>query len=572
MPRAGLAGVCLASLVACAAPRLLSPAAPAAEPAPPAAAQPAASEIAEPAAPAAPEPHPAFEAVPPVGPDEWWNGAVFYEVYVRSFADSDGDGVGDLRGLTARLDDLRSGVGGASGALGVDALWLMPLFPSPSVHGYDVTDYDTIDPRYGTLEDFRALIETAHRRGLRVVLDLPLNHTSVLHPWFQDSASGPQAPHRDWYEWSPKNPGWGQPWSFSTPAWHRLNGAWYYGVFWSGMPDLNYRNPAVRQEMERIVRLWLSRGVDGFRLDAARFLVETGPGRGQVSTPETHAFLKELAQEARGERPDAALIGEVWSITEDIADYYGNGSDELQLLPDFPLAAAAVSAAKNGRVEELSRVLAEVVRSYPRVAVDAPFLTNHDQIRLATQLGGDPGRLRLAAALLLTLPGSPIVYQGEELGQENGPGQEDEEKRLPLSWDCQAPGHGFTTGSPWHPFGPDAGRDCASAERDDPGSLRSWYRTLIALRHLSPALRRGSLELVPVPGAPRTVLAFLRRSGTEAVLVVHNAGAEAADTGPLPVAGERSEPLLPGTARLERQGDGWRAVLPPLSSGAWRLR
>ena len=572
MPRTGLAAAFLASLLACAVHRPAPPAPLATPPAAPAVAEPA-PDLAGPTAPAAvPEPPPAFDAVAPAGPDEWWNGAVFYEVYVRSFADSDGDGVGDLRGLAARLDDLRADEEGGPGALGVDALWLMPLFPSPSVHGYDVTDYEHIDPRYGTEEDFRALLESAHRRGLRVVLDLPLNHTSVLHPWFRDSASGPRAPHRDWYEWSPKNPGWGQPWSFSTPAWHRLGGAFYYGLFWSGMPDLNYRNPAVRAEMERVVRLWLSRGVDGFRLDAARFLVETGPGRGQASTPETHAFLKELAADARGARTDAALLGEVWSITEDIADYYGNGSDELQLLLDFPLAAAAVSAAKNGKVEGLSRVLSEVRRSYPRGAVDAPFLTNHDQVRLATQLGQDPARLRLAAALLLTLPGSPVVYQGEELGQENGPGQEDEEKRLPLSWDCTAPGHGFTTGTPWHPFGPDAGRACASAERGDPGSLRSWYRTLIALRHGTPALRRGSLELVPVPGAPRTVLAFLRRSGTEAVLVVHNAGTEAADTGLLQVAGERAEPLLPGQAHLERQADGWRATLPPLGSGAWRLR
>jgi alpha-amylase len=575
MLRSGLAAACLAALAACATQRA---SAPAAEPHPAAvveaAPEPAAPAPAAEPAPAAPEPEPpsAFEAVAPAGPDEWWSGAVFYEVYLRSFADSDGDGVGDLRGLAAHLDDLRASGGADPGALGVDALWLMPVFPSPSVHGYDVTDYERIDPRYGTLDDFQALVEAAHRRGLRVVLDLPLNHTSSQHPWFQDSASGPTAAHRGWYQWSPKNPGWGQPWSFSTAAWHKRNGAFYYGLFWSEMPDLDYRNPAVRAEMERVVRLWLSRGVDGFRLDAVRFLVETGPGRGQASTPETHAYLKELSADARGARPDAALLGEVWSITEDIADYYGSGSDELQLLLDFPVAAAAVAAAKGGKVDELARVLAEVQRYYPRGAVDAPFLTNHDQPRLATQLAGDPARLRLAAALLLTLPGSPVLYQGEELGQENGPGQEDEEKRLPISWDCAPPGHGFTTGTAWHAFGPDAGRACASAERADPGSLRSWYRTLIALRRATPSLRRGSLELVKAPGAPGTVLAFLRRSGTEAVLVVHNAGPAAADTGVLRVAGERAEPLLTGEARLEREGDGWRATLPPLSSGVWRVR
>jgi alpha-amylase len=559
----------LAGSVACTARRAAPPVAAAGAelPAGPVAAEPPAPPPPAPAAaaPAPPAVPPTFDTVAPVGPDEWWNGAVFYEAYVRSFADSDGDGVGDLRGLTARLDYL---VGG----LGVDALWLMPLFPSPSVHGYDVTDYEHIDPRYGTEEDFRALVEAAHRRGLRVVLDLPLNHTSVEHPWFKDSASGPQAAKRGWYEWRPKNPGWGQPWSYSTAAWHRLGNAWYYGLFWAGMPDLDYRNPAVRSEMERIVRLWLARGVDGFRLDAVRFLVETGPGRGQASTPETHAFLKELSAATRAARPDAALLGEVWSITEDIADYYGNGADELQLLFDFPLAAAVVSAAKGGKVEELQRVLAAVQKTYPPGSVDAPFLTNHDQLRVATQLGDDPARLRLAAALLLTLPGSPFVYQGEELGQQNGPGQDDEEKRLPLSWDCAASGHGFTTGAPWRAFGPGADRECVSAEREDPGSLLSFYRSLIALRRASPSLRRGSLELLRAPGEPRSVLAFLRRSGNEAVLVVHNAGAEAVDTGILEVAGERAEPLLPGPARLVREGGGWRAALPPLSSGVWRLR
>jgi glycosidase len=223
-------------------------------------------------------------------------------------------------------------------------------------------------------------------------------------------------------------------------------------------------------------------------------------------------------------------------------------------------------------VEELASVLRAVQRSYPAGTVDAPFLTNHDQPRLATQLGGDPARLRLAAALLLTLPGSPFVYQGEELGQENGPGQDDVEKRTPYPWTCSPPGHGFTTGRPWHAFAPGAEVRCAAAEAADPGSLLSWYRTLIALRRASPALTRGDLRLVPVPGAPRSTLAFLRRGGEEALLVVHNAAPEPADTGLLDVAGSTAEPLLPGAARLEREGTGWRAILPAHGSGVWRVR
>ena len=538
-------------------------------PAPSKAAAPAGPAVAEAPAPSAPS---AFAPVAPIGPDEWWNGAVFYEVFVRSFADSGSDGSGDLKGLIAHLDYLNDGNPATRDDLGVDALWLMPIFGSPSTHGYDVIDYEHVNREYGTDQDLATLVEAAHRRGMKVILDLPLNHTSERHPWFRDAVSGPDSPRRAWYEWSPKDPGWGQPWDLNTPAWHRWGREYYYGLFSSGMPDLNYRNPEVREEMKRIVRLWLDSGVDGFRLDAVRFLVETGPMRGQVSTPETHAYLKELSAAARSVKPQAALVGEVWSITEDIADYYGNGNDELVLAFDFPLAAAIVSAAKNGRIEALASVLAAVRKSYPPGAVDAPFLTNHDQKRIATEVGKDPARLRLAAALLFTLPGSPFVYQGEELGQENGPGQGDEEKRTPLSWECQGSGHGFTDIAPWRAFAPGAERACVSAEGADPGSLLSWYRTLIALRKSTPALARGDLQLVKVPGAPRSTVAFLRRNGTDAVLVVHNAAGEPADTGLLDVAGSAAEPLLPGAARLERGEGGWRATLPPFGSGIWRLR
>jgi glycosidase len=405
-----------------------------------------------------------------------------------------------------------------------------------------------------------------------VILDLPLNHTSDRHPWFVDSASGPRSARRDWYEWSPKNPGWGQPWSLTTPAWHRRGGAFYYGLFESGMPDLNYRNPQVVAEMERVMRWWQERGVDGFRLDAARYLVETGPVRGQASTGETHALLKELAAKVHARDGLAVLVGEVWSVTEDIADYYGDGTDELELAFDFPLSAAILSLARGGRVDELVSVLKAVKRSYPAGAVDAPFLTNHDQPRVATQLALDPARLRLAAALLFTLPGSPFVYQGEELGQENGPGQDDTEKRTPFSWECAPPGHGFTTGKPWHAFAPGASVHCASAEAADPGSLLSYYRRLIALRKASPALSRGDLSLVSVPGAPRSAIAFLRQAGEEVVLVLHNAGAEPADTGLLRVFGTLAEPLLGEGVELVREEAGWHATLPPLWTGIWRLR
>jgi glycosidase len=217
---------------------------------------------------------------------------VFYEVFVRSFADGNGDGKGDLPGLIARLDYLNDGDPATSTDLGVDALWLMPVFASPSYHGYDVTDYEKVNPIYGTNADLERLLAEAHRRGMRVIVDLVLNHTSDQHPWFRDSASSPTAPKRDWYVWRADDPKWVQPWNEKQSVWHQHAGAWYYAIFWGGMPDLNYRTQAVREEAKRIARYWLSRGVDGFRLDAIRHLIETGPGDGQAGNPDTHAFLR----------------------------------------------------------------------------------------------------------------------------------------------------------------------------------------------------------------------------------------------------------------------------------------
>jgi glycosidase len=532
-----------------------------------------------PAAAVAPSAPPAGAPAPPsTARDPWWKGAVVYQVYVRSFADSDGDGIGDLPGLVAHLDALNDGDPASGRSLGVDALWLMPIFPSPSPHGYDVTDFDHVNPPYGTDADLQRLLAEAHRRGMKVILDLPLNHTSDQHPWFVDSASGPASPRRDWYEWSEVDPGWRQPWDLSTHAWHPRGGAFYYGLYGGWMPDLNYRTPAVREELKAVAARWLARGVDGFRLDALRYLVETGRGRGQVSTPETHALVKELAASIHAARPDALLVGEVWSIAEEIADYYGDGKDELDLAFDFPLADAFVSGVNGGRADGIAGALRAARRAYPAGAQDAPFLANHDQLRIATRLGNDPAKLRLAAALLLTVPGTAFVYQGEELGQENGPGGDDREKRTPLPWTGTPPGFGFTAGQPWFHFGPGAAAANVAAEEGDPRSLRAWYRTLVAARHRSPALSRGELTLLDAPGAPRAALAFLRQDtgkpgGT--VLVVHNLGDASADTGVLAAPGEHAEPLIgpaQGEARLVREGEGWRATLPPRGSAAWRLR
>src|SRR5438067_3792684 len=502
----------------------------------------------------------------------WANGAVFYEVFVRSFQDSDGDGKGDLRGLVSRLDYLNDGDPATGADLGVDALWLMPVFASPSYHGYDTTDYESINRDYGTNADFAGLIAQAHRRGIRVVVDLVLNHTSWKHPWFIEAASSPSSPRRDWYVWSPTDLHWPQPWNAGSNTWHESGGAFYYGLFWAGMPDLNFTNPAVREEAKRIASLWLSRGVDGFRLDAARHLIETGPGdKGQTDTLQTHAFWKEFAAHVRTVKPEAVLLGENWTETPIIATYYGStavvpGGDELPLNFDFPLARRIVEGVKAGDAARIGEKLLEVQRSYPRGATDVPFLTNHDQRRVASELGDDPGKLRTAAAILLTLPGTPFIYYGEEIGLDNGPGQEDEWKRTPMPWDASA-GGGFSAGKPWHEFAPGRERVNVAAQTGEPGSLLSRYRDLIRVRHGSPALARGALEVLSASGP---VLEFSLSKDGERVVVAHNLGdqPQAAALSALP----RETLFIDPGVSLTVSPSAVTVALPPHASGVFRLR
>ncbi len=509
----------------------------------------------------------------------WWRGAVFYEIFVRSFADSDGDGIGDLRGLISRLDYLNDGDPATTRDLGVGAIWLMPIFASPSYHGYDVADYEAINPQYGTLDDFTTLCTEAHRRGIRVILDLVVNHSSSENPWFVDSASSPSSPHRDWYVWSVTDPGWRQPWGGNTPSWHPgPHGDYYYGIFWSGMPDLNFRAAAVRSEVKRLAALWLARGADGFRLDAARYLIEAGAGNGQQDTRETHDYWKELAAFMRTIRPDATLVGESWADTGIIAGYYGSttviaGGDELPMCLDFPLADELIRGAKTASGDGISAKLAEVVRRYPTGANDAPFLTNHDQVRLATQLAHVAGRLRSAAAVLLTLAGSPFMYYGEEVGLENGSSAGDEAKRSPMPWDASS-GGGFTTGIPWFPFS--AGRATANVatQVDDPASLLARYRALIGVRNASPALGGGSLEVIASSQGGAAILAFVRTSPTERVLVVHNLGDSTTGAGPFTITAAGFDRLFgdAGVTNPSGASGAWYVQLWPRSTGIWRIR
>ncbi len=448
--------------------------------------------------------------VTPTAP--WYEGAVMYEIFVRSFQDSDGDGVGDLRGIIDRLDYLNDGVPGSGDDLEVDGLWLMPIFASDSYHGYDVTDYRAIEPDYGDDADFDALIAACEARGIKVVLDYVMNHSGSNHPWFRDARSN--GDKRDWYVWRGDDPGWTQPFG-SERVWHASGDNFYYGVFWSGMPDLNYRTPAVRTEMTDIARSWLDRGVAGFRLDAARYLIESSDG-GLFEQPETHAFWKELRAALPAE---AYLVGEVWTGRAAVATYWGDGA-ELHQAFDFDLQGAIIKATNDASASWLGSELANQRAAGTPWDYEATFLSNHDLDRLSIAL--DDSEQRAAAFVLLTLPGTPYLYYGDELGAKSAPRLGDEAKRGPMAWTADG-NHGFTSGNPWLGFAAQSDvRNVASASADD-ASLLNLYRSLIRLRKGNPALARGELVVLPPP-APR-VLAFLRRLDQIVILVVVNLGA-----------------------------------------------
>jgi len=452
----------------------------------------------------------------------WWRDKVVYEVFVRSFADADGDGVGDLPGLTSQLDYLNDGNPSTTTDLGVDALWLMPISPSPSYHGYDVTDYRSINSQYGTLDQFDALVQAAHRRGIRVLLDMVLNHSSSQHPWFVDSQAGPAAAKRDWYKWRTAEPvpPWTRPWG--GDPWYLLNGFYYYGLFSPGMPDLELGNAAVERELTDAMRFWLARGVDGFRLDAVRHYFESASGV-LVDQPESHAFLRRIRSALQRDYPGLLLVGEAWTNVETVATYYGAG-DELQLAFSFDLADALRASAAKGASADVVNVLArtESALAGKDRRFEAPFLSNHDQERVMRTLAGDPALARLAAAALLAMPGTPLVYYGEEIGMQGGGGSDDRNKRTPFHWSGASPGYGFTTGSPWNAITQELPGVDAASQRADPASLWNLYRRLIALRHERTALCGDGAVRPGSAGGGAGLLALLRSDGAKRVLFVAN--------------------------------------------------
>lgn len=465
----------------------------------------------------------------------WWRGAVFYEIFVRSFNDSDGDGIGDLQGLIDKLDYLNDGDPNGGDDLGVDAIWLMPINASPSYHGYDVTDYQAVNPDYGTLETYDKLIEEAHKRGIRVITDFVLNHSSSQHPWFLDAKSGPDAAKRAWYSWRDTPPeGWKRPWDGAS-VWYKSGDSYYYALFWSEMPDLNLGNPEVEKAMTDAARFWLKRGQDGFRVDAVRHLFESPEGK-LADYEANHPFLGRFRKVLDAEYPKAMMVAEAWSGAEDQVAYYGDG-DEFHLGFSFETADKLKAAVKDGVRSELNQLLDKVPTVFAKdPGFEAPFLTNHDMPRIMRQLDGDAAGMRLAAALLMAWEGTPFVYYGEEIGMQGGAGGGDENKRTIMRWNQEGPGFGFTTGTPWYAVPDEAPKTAVAAQNDDEGSLLKLYRRLIALRHGSPALKWGALRRVEVDGSKGAV-AFLREAPAQRVLVVVNLDREPSEAFDAPVTG-----------------------------------
>ena len=483
---------------------------------------------------------------------QWWQNAVFYEIYPRSFADSNNDGIGDLKGITSKLDYLKE--------LGINAIWITPCFPSPQVDfGYDVSDYEAIDPMYGTMADFDHLVAEGKQRGIRVILDFVVNHTSDKHKWFIDSESSRTSDKRDWYIWR-DGKGPGQPpnnWlsTFGTPAWtfDPKTNQYYYHYFYPQQPDLNWRNPAVEKAMLDVTRFWYKRGVAGFRLDAVDTLYEDPnltdnpvlPGTDRFGRPnmdekydkklpEVHDAMRKLRSVA--DEYGAVLIGETWtSNVEQLKDYYGAKHDELQMPMDLMMTGFEGLSA-----EEYRKHIAAVnaAGQWPTYVI-----TNHDIVRSYTRYGDgkhDDEIAKMMAALYLTLRGSAIMYYGEEIGMENNDPKRKEDvqdpigklgwplekgrdgERTPMQWNDSA-NAGFSTVKPWLPVPASASTHNVADEMKDPDSVLSFYRTLLELRHSQAALLDG--DYVSLNENNPNVLTYLRRYNGEAILVILNMSA-----------------------------------------------
>jgi alpha-glucosidase len=482
---------------------------------------------------------------------KWWQRGVLYEIYPRSFQDSDGNGVGDLPGILHRLHYLMK--------LGVDAIWISPFYPSPMADfGYDVADYCGVDPLFGSLADFDRLVAAAHSAGLKVIIDFVPNHTSSQHPWFLESRAARDNPRRDWYLWrdpgpqgSPPN-NWLSNFGGSGWEWDPVTQQYYYHSFLREQPDLNWRNPEVRDAMYNVLRFWLNRGVDGFRVDVIWLLIkddqfrDNPPNPGYIARDASHNRLLPLHTSNRPEThdivaqmrsvidayPERVLIGEIYLPVHQLVAYYGTGLNGADLPFNFQLIETAWNA------ERLARLIQEYEEALPPGAWPNWVLGNHDKSRVATRIG--ESQARVAAMLLLTLRGTPTIYYGEELGMKDAPispqevqdpaeknepglGLGRDPERTPMPWDgtlCA----GFSRGNPWLPLAPDYASRNVSLLRETGNSILNLYRGLIELRRNNSALSTGAITAVAADG---DILRYERHLDAERIAVTLNVGKEA---------------------------------------------
>jgi maltose alpha-D-glucosyltransferase/alpha-amylase len=493
---------------------------------------------------------PTFRSTDPL----WYKDAVFYQLHVKSFADSNGDGIGDFVGLTSKLDHVAS--------LGVDCLWVQPMYPSPfRDDGYDISDYTDIHPSYGTLGDFQRFLTEAHARGLRVIIELVMNHTSDQHAWFVEARSSTDNPRRDWYVWSDTDDRYRGvriifiDTELSNWAWDPVSKAYYWHRFFSHQPDLNYDNPAVREEMWKVMKFWLDLGVDGFRVDAVPYLIER-EGTSCENLPETHAVLKDLRARMDAHFPGKVLLAEANMWPEDVRPYFGAG-DEFHMSFHFPIMPRMFMAL---RLED-RKPLIDIIERTPGIPDSCQwgiFLRNHDELtlemvteverefmwdeyakdprarinlgirrRLAPLMDGDRRRIELMTGLLMSLPGSPILYYGDEIGMGDNVYLGDRNGvRTPMQW-TSGLNAGFSTADPerlWLPLVSNAlyGYQAVNVESQqrNPTSLLNWTRRLIEVRRSTRVFGRGSIAFLE-PDNHR-VLAFTRTFGRETVLAVNN--------------------------------------------------
>ena len=527
----------------------------------------------------------------------WYKDAVFYELYVRAFADGNGDGHGDFQGLTTRLDYVQD--------LGVDCLWLLPIYPSPLLDdGYDIADYTGIHPDYGTLDDWRRFVKEAHRRGLRVIADLVLNHTSDQHPWFQAARVSRDSPFRDYYVWSDTDEKYQDARIIfidtedSNWAWDDAAGQYYWHRFFSSQPDLNFDNPAVRQEMLDVLSFWMETGIDGFRADAVPYLFER-EGTDCENLPETHAYLKRVRRYVDEHYPSRILLAEANQWPEDLLPYFGDG-DEFHMAFHFPLMPRLFMALKKGKRTPIMDIM-DRTPEIPDECQWCLFLRNHDELtlemvteeerqfmwetyapeprmrlnlgirrRLAPLLDNDRRRIELLNAILFSLPGSPIIYYGDEIGMGDDIELGDRNGvRTPMQWN-DGLNAGFSPAPPDTLYAPIIDDETygyqrinTAAQEADPDSLLNWMRRLIRLRKPRTVLARGDLEMLEPEN--EAVLAYLRTGEDGRVLVVANlTGAPQTATLDLPDdVGTTPHEVFSDAAAPPIHGPAYEVSLPP---------